>query len=315
MTRARAEAGHDQTLAAAELRLIARILREEAGIEVTEAKGALVASRLAKRLRALRLPGFEAYCALIASEAGAPERVHMISALTTNVTRFFREPHHFDDLRDRLAGALGERARRGERVRLWSAGCSSGEEPYSLALTVLEALPDAPSLDLRILATDIDPVVLARAEAGRYPADALDDVPAALRARHFERVADDLLAVGEAPRRLVVVRPLNLVRRWPLRGPFDAIFCRNVAIYFDAETQAELWRRFASLLRPDGRLHIGHSERLSGPAAAALRLCGTTTYGRPSSEGPGTATPPRGGAATLRAPAPGAATAGEAPCR
>ena len=269
----------DHALGAREMRVIAQILHREAGIEIAEAKAALVHSRLVKRLRALGLPDFDAYCRLIRSDDGAGERGHMISALTTNVTRFFREPHHFADLREWLAGDLGQRARRGERVRIWSAGCSTGEEPYSIALTLLEALPDAPSLDVRVLATDLDPVVLRRAEAGRYPASALAEVPQALRARGFEPDGEGGLRALPALRKLVAIRPLNLVRPWPVRGPFDLILCRNVAIYFDAATQAEIWSRFAALLRPDGRLYIGHSERLSGPAARSLRLRGTTIYG------------------------------------
>ena len=266
-------------LTAQQLRAIAGVLHRETGIEVADAKIALVSSRLAKRLRALRLPNFAAYCRLIEGKEGAQERGHMISALTTNVTRFFREPHHFDDLRSWLAGDLGARARRREPVRLWSAGCSTGEEPYSIALTVMETLPDAPSLDVKILATDLDPVVLRRAEAGRYPARALADVPRTLCERHFEPDGADGFVAGPPLRGLVTVRPLNLIRPWPVRGPFDVIFCRNVTIYFDTATQGEIWGRFATLLRPDGRLYIGHSERLSGPATETLRLRGTTIYG------------------------------------
>ena len=309
MTAIRAEPmrrpSEEHPLAAREMRVIAQILHREAGIEIADAKVALVRSRLIKRLRALGLPDFDAYCRLIRSESGAAERGLMISALTTNVTRFFREPHHFADLREWLAGDLGARARRGERVRLWSAGCSSGEEPYSVALTVIEALPDAPSLDVRILATDIDPVMVGRATAGRYPASALTDVPQALRARHFEPDGEGGLVAGPALRRLVAVRPLNLVRPWPVRGPFDLILCRNVAIYFDAATQAEVWARFAAVLRPGGRLYIGHSERLSGPAMQALTLQGTTIYGL--AEGAAAdASAPRSGRPTFRpgAPAP-----------
>lgn len=272
-------ASDSSALTTQQLRAIAGVLHRETGIEVADAKIALVSSRLSKRLRALRLPDFAAYCRLIEGKEGAKEREHMISALTTNVTRFFREPHHFDDLRSWLGGDLGGRARRGEPVRIWSAGCSTGEEPYSIGLTVLETLPDAPSLDVRILATDLDPVVLRRAEAGRYSTRALASVPNALRERHFEPDGAEGLVAAPSLRGLVTVRPLNLIKRWPVRGPFDAIFCRNVTIYFDAATQAEIWARFAALLRPEGRLYIGHSERLSGPATQMLRLMGTTIYG------------------------------------
>ena len=282
------------TLTGRQMHAIAQVLHRETGIEIAEAKVALVSSRLSKRLRALQLADFAAYCRLIEGRDGAEEREHMISALTTNVTRFFREPHHFEDLRGWLGGDLGARARRGDRVRIWSAGCSTGEEPYSIALTVLEAIPDAPSLDVKILATDLDPVVLRRAAEGRYPSRALVDVPPALRERHFEPVGEDGRCVGPAPRGLVTVRPLNLIKRWPVSGPFDAIFCRNVTIYFDATTQEEIWARFASVLRPDGRLYIGHSERLTGPATGALELRGTTIYG-PCRTGAGTSYSDAGG--------------------
>jgi chemotaxis protein methyltransferase CheR len=261
------------------MQVIRRVLHGETGIEIADAKVALVGSRLAKRLRALRLPNFAAYCKLIEGRDGVDERKMMISALTTNVTRFFREPHHFDDLRERLRGPLGARVRQGGRLRIWSAGCSTGEEPYSMAMTVLEIIPEAHSLDVKILATDLDPVVLKKAAAGRYPVRGLAEVPQARQ--HFEPDGADGMVAGPALRRLVTVRPLNLVRPWPLKGPFDAIFCRNVAIYFDAATQAGLWERFAALLGPEGRLHIGHSERLTGPATEMLGLRGTTTYGPP----------------------------------
>ena len=259
---------------------IAGLLHEDCGIHLPPAKTALVYSRLAKRLRELRLESFHAYCELIESAAGAPERQKMMAALTTNVTRFFREPHHFDHLRRHILEPAAAEARGGGRLRLWSAGCSTGEEPYSMALTLLAVLPDAPRLDVRILASDVDPVVVERGHAGVYGSDAVDQIPADLR-KWLERDPDQAGAwrVGEAVRALVSFRQLNLMTDWPMRGRFNSIFCRNVAIYFEDATQQRLWQRFAPLLTPQGRLYVGHSERVMSPAfvsdgLTAYRLTG-----------------------------------------
>jgi chemotaxis protein methyltransferase CheR len=246
---------------------IASTLRAQSGIALTPAKATLVYSRLAKRLRKLGFQDFDQYCAFVESEAGADERSEMLAALTTNVTRFFREPHHFDHLRQKVLPALVNVARDGGRVRIWSSACSTGEEPYSIALTVLEALPDAARYDVRILATDIDPKVVAAARAGRYRADAVEPIPPALRERWLnkESGADAMWQVSDALRQLITFNELNLIGEWPMRGRFDIIFCRNVVIYFEDETQAAIWTRFRDKLTPQGRLYIGHSERIDVP--------------------------------------------------
>lgn len=267
------------TFTRADFEAVARMLREEAGIELPDAKEPLVYSRLAKRLRALGLTAFSEYLALV-SQPGSDEGMRMLSALTTNVTRFFREPHHFEDLRKTTLPPLAERARGGGRVRLWSAGCSTGMEPYSMALCLLEAMPDAADRDVRILATDIDPQVLETARAGRYPAEALSDAPRELVSRWFERADGDALVASPALKRVIAFKQLNLMREWPMKGPFDVIFCRNVAIYFDEDTQQVVWERLAALLAPGARLNIGHSERIAGPAAAMLAPDGVTAYRR-----------------------------------
>jgi chemotaxis protein methyltransferase CheR len=264
-----------------DFRHIAQILHSHAGIALNEGKAALVYSRLAKRLRVLGLRSFREYCALIEGADGVDERQKMTAALTTNVTRFFREPHHFDHLRDRVMPALAERARSGGRVRLWSAACSNGQEPYSMALTILSVLPEAADLDVRILASDIDPNMVAQGEAGIYGEEALEPVPALLRQRFFKKAPGherSRLAITDDMRRLVTFRELNLMEDWPMKGRFDAIFCRNVAIYFDDETQEKLWSRFLPAMAPGATLYIGHSERISGPAASRLQTSGLTTY-------------------------------------
>ncbi|MGZ6017804.1 MAG: CheR family methyltransferase, partial [Phenylobacterium sp.] len=243
-------------------------------------KATLVYSRLAKRLRALGLASFQDYCALVSGHEGLDERQKMLAALTTNVTRFFREPHHFDHLRDRMLPPLLSAARTGGKVRLWSAACSSGQEPYSAAMTILAAAPDAASLDIKILATDIDPNMVAEARQGIYAPTLLTGIPDEFRRRWTSPSAQRPGSVQIAPevRGLITFNELNLIGDWPMKGRFDAIFCRNVAIYFDDDTQARLWSRFAPLLKVGGHLYIGHSERVAGPAASAFEPDGITTY-------------------------------------
>ncbi|MBV8663507.1 MAG: protein-glutamate O-methyltransferase CheR [Hyphomicrobiales bacterium] len=260
-----------------DFREIAAMLYADAGIYLQESKATLVYSRLVKRLRKLNLENFQDYCQLVASPQGAAERLEMLSALTTNVTRFFREPHHFDHLRAQVLPPMLEAARRGGRVRLWSAACSTGQEPYSIALTLLSLEPNAASLDVKILATDIDPRVVAEAQRGVYPESALAEVPADLRRRYFEPTQQGWQAV-EAMRRLIAFRTLNLNADWPMAGKFGAIFCRNVVIYFDEPTQQAVWSRFADKLEPNGWLYIGHSERVTGPATARFVSEGVTAY-------------------------------------
>ncbi len=263
----------------ADFRAIAELLYAMAGITLPEHKATLVYSRLAKRVRALRLGSFQAYRALLDSPEGEDERMNMLAALTTNVTRFFREPHHFDHLRDHVIAPLADAVRAGRRLRVWSAGCSSGQEPYSIALTILGVIPEAARLDVRILATDIDPNVVATARQGVYSDEQVEPVPADLRQRFMERRGSDW-AVAAAARSLVVANQLNLMGDWPMKGRFDVIFCRNVVIYFDEPTQARMWSRFEPLLNPGGRLYVGHSERAAHPGSA-LVSDGLTAYRAP----------------------------------
>jgi chemotaxis protein methyltransferase CheR len=244
---------------------IASILHATSGIHLSPSKTSLVYSRLAKRLRALGLESFRDYCKLVSGADGVDERQAMLAALTTNVTRFFREPHHFDYLKKLMPG-LVDKARRGGRVRMWSAGCSSGEEPYSIAAVVLSMLPNAPELDVKILATDIDTNILAKAKEGLYGRDAIEPVPAEMK-KFFDPVdkGGSRVSPNAALRDLISFRELNLIGPWPMKQKFDVIFCRNVAIYFDEPTQDTLFGRYAESLNPDGRLYIGHSERVNDP--------------------------------------------------
>ncbi|KQT44444.1 chemotaxis protein [Aureimonas sp. Leaf454] len=264
----------------ADFTMIAKILHEDSGILLSPSKSNLVYSRLAKRLRTLGLSSFKEYCQHIAGSSGASERMSMLAALTTNVTHFFRENHHFEHLKSDLLPPLLAQAKRGGRVRIWSAGCSNGHEPYSIALTILSLMPDAANHDVRILATDIDPNVVAFGRAGIYDDATLEAVPKPLRQRWFKPAPNDSSEVSDAMRDLVSFRELNLIGDWPMQGTFQALFCRNVTIYFDQPTREKIWHRFCRYLEPGGWFYMGHSERLTGPAMDHLAFEGTTAYRR-----------------------------------
>ncbi len=244
-----------------DFQIIAKFMYRETGIVLNESKRAMVVSRLTRRLRELGLTSFCDYCELIQSRWGSDERARLICSLTTNVTHFFREPSHFDDLRANVFPELLERAQAGQRVRLWSAGCSTGQEVYSLGVSLLAVCPTAADLDIRILGTDIDPEVVKTARAGVYTKSQLDQMPA--EGRRFFRLDNDIsvkVTAGAELKRLVAFRVLNLLHDWPVKGPFDVIMCRNVTIYFDRPTQQRLWHRFSRLIPEGGRLYVGHSE-------------------------------------------------------
>lgn len=260
---------------------LAEIIRTESGILLPEAKSSLVYSRLARRLRILTLPSFQSYRTFIASEQGAGERRRMIEAMTTNVTQFFREPHHFSDLASQVLPGLIRKARSGGRVRIWSAGCSSGEEPYSIAATLLSQMHDAHRFDVRILATDINSQMLARARAGVYAADPVTAASVAQYGQWF--IPSDVdgkpgLLVSDDLRRLVSFRTSNLIDQpWPMRGKFDVIFCRNVLIYFDTDIHDQICARLVEYLSPGGSLYLGHSERVPREMPN-LDIVGATSY-------------------------------------
>lgn len=264
-------------LTAADFRALAEILHADSGIHLPDSKAALVYSRLAKRLRALGLKSFRDYVALLSEPGETEERARLLMALTTNVTRFFREPHHFDHLVEQVLTPRADAVRRGAQLRMWSAACSTGQEPYSMALAVLSVWPDAANLDIKILATDIDASVVEIGRAGAYSAEAIDAIPAAFRNRWLEKDAQSARTwrVGADARALVSFKTLNLISAWPLKRPFDVIFCRNVVIYFEEATQTKLWSRFREQLAPDGRLYVGHSERVPD---AGFESDGQTVY-------------------------------------
>ncbi|WP_422058436.1 CheR family methyltransferase [Sphingomonas sp.] len=263
-----------------EFAAIARIMMTEARISLPSTKKVLVHSRLSRRLRDRRLASFKDYVAFAESD---PEELRiLVTALTTNHTHFFRESHHFDHLRDVLMPKLKADPSRAP-VRMWSAGCSSGEEVYTLAMTLMGTDRSQAewmrNRDVRLLATDIsEPVVNAAAE-GFYAAGGVDGVPEAYRRAWMVQEGNGY-RMAEAARALVTARVLNLFGEWPMRQRYDAIFCRNVMIYFDDAAKEELEARLVDLLKPGGYLYIGHSERLIGPAVSRMKSCGNTIYQR-----------------------------------
>lgn len=268
----------------ADFKVIADLAMRDFGLNLTSAKRDLVYSRLLKRLRILGLDDFQAYCTLITGPNGIDERNAMLSALTTNVTHFFREEHHFKLMREVALPGLIKTAKEGGRVRIWSSGCSAGPEPYSMAFTILSMFPEAARSNFRILATDVDPEILKKAEAGIYPEEERKGIPEALR-RYTEAAGPGKFTIGQAARELITFGRLNLIEDWPISGPFQMIFCRNVAIYFDKPTQSKLWARFGDMLSPGGHLCIGHSERVLGPAEQMFKAVGITAYQRLSGLG------------------------------
>ncbi|MFC3173014.1 CheR family methyltransferase [Novosphingobium bradum] len=266
---------------ASDFHAVAEIIYAEAGIVLAEGKAMLVYSRLAPLVRRANCGTFANFIARV--RENDEDRARMVAALTTNHTFFYREAHHFEHfgqaVRPGLVGALA----RGEAVRIWSAGCSSGEETWSLVMTLLgperQAGLDLARRNVRVLASDIADHALARAEAATYPARDMAPVPEALR-QAWTRPAGDNLALADEARAIVRLRHLNLQGDWPMHGRFQVIFCRNVMIYFDNPTKERLVERFAHALAPGGHLYIGHSERVTGPAAALLPPVGPTIYRR-----------------------------------
>jgi chemotaxis protein methyltransferase CheR len=241
-----------------------KLVKEITGINLSDQKRELVYGRLARRLRALHLRTFAEYRNLLASDGGR-EIAELCNAITTNLTSFFRESHHFDYLREQVLQPLAANRAGQRRVRIWSAGCSTGEEAYSLAMTVVESFPDLRTWDVKILATDLDSDVLAKAQRGMYNADRVRGIGPQRLSRFFVEKRGREGPHYEVSRELaslITFKQLNLMHPLPMKGPLDAIFCRNVVIYFDKDTQRELFSRVAQLQRPGNLLFLGHSESL-----------------------------------------------------
>jgi chemotaxis protein methyltransferase CheR len=262
----------------ADFRALAQVAYDHAGISLSESKRNLLYSRLSRRLRQLKLDSFADYRAYL--DGHSAELEAFINSISTNHTKFFREAHHFEHLRSHvvLPFAQGLRTGASKRLRIWSAGCSSGEEPYTIAVVLRREIPDLASRDVKILATDIDTDVLGKAARGFFAVSATEEVPRVYQ-EFLRSAGDDKIGVDDDVREAISFRRLNLMQDWPFRGPFDAIFCRNVMIYFDAPTKTKLVERFTQMIRPGGWLYIGHSESLIG-SHPGLQSVGRTIYRR-----------------------------------
>jgi chemotaxis protein methyltransferase CheR len=270
------ESADSYVLTSTDFERVRRLIYRYAGISLSPSKQTMVYSRLSRRLRALRLPDFRSYLdALEAQPAGRGEWQEFVNALTTNLTSFYRESHHFPILAEHIA----HRATKG-KVSIWCCAASTGEEPYTLAITAMQAC-DSSRPPVSILATDIDTSVLAKAREGVYGDEAVAKIDAGLLKKYFLRghgANAGMVRVRRDLQALVDFQPLNLLdAQWPMDTQFDAIFCRNVMIYFDKDTQRRVLLQLARHLKPDGLLFAGHSENFSH-VSDVLKLRGHTVY-------------------------------------
>lgn len=252
----------EYAITAEEFERFRTLIYNESGISLTEQKQTLLASRLSKRLRDLSLHTFSEYYESVTKDPTREEFTRMLDLISTNKTDFFREPKHFEFLRDRILPELAEQ----RRIRIWSSACSTGEEPYTIAMTLFEHVQNPAQWNFKILASDLSTRVLAKAAAGLYQEDRFRDVPEEVLKRHFLRGRGTNAGLFKVKPHLAAViqfRRLNLMDgHFPIKNPLDLIFCRNVMIYFDRSTQETLVNKFHRYLKPGGYLFIGHSESL-----------------------------------------------------
>jgi len=260
---------------------LADLVGKKTGIVLSQSKKNMIYGRIARRLRALNFKTFKEYCDYLTGHDGDKEVTDFVNAVTTNLTKFFRESHHFDHLRDEVFKPMVLNPPVGKRFRLWSAGCSSGMEAYSIAMTACDNISGIDGWDFRILATDIDTNMLDKGSNAKYRfRDVEDGVPLPFRKKYVIRSKDkesDEVVLADRVRKLVSFKHLNLLEPWPLKGPFDVIFCRNVVIYFNKDTQRVLFDRYADVLKDGGYLYIGHSESLNG-VTDRFKAIGKTIY-------------------------------------
>ncbi len=269
-----------KTLNNKEFKRLQELAHRFSGIKMSEDKRDLLYNRLVKRVDSLSLSTFDQYCDHL--EAHGDEEQIFVNSITTNLTSFFREQHHFDMLAQSVFPDVLTKNNDTRRLRIWSAGCSTGEEPYSIAMTVREHIPDTAGYDVRILATDLDTEVLEKCRKGVYVEERIESLSPMQKKRFFQRGTGKNSGTVRAKRELrdmITFKQLNLLEEWPMSGPFDIIFCRNVVIYFDKDTQRRLFARYAQLMAPNGYLFIGHSESLF-KVSEEFKLLGNTAYQR-----------------------------------
>lgn len=265
----------------ANFELIRKFVTENTGIVLSDIKKDMVYSRLTKRVRKGPYNNFDDFCNAIAN-GDEEEQDYLINAITTNLTSFFREMHHFEFLANEVIPELLKLNAHSKTLRIWSAGCSTGEEPYSIAMVLREAIPNIESWDVKILATDLDANVIKQGQSGIYREERIDGLSEARKKRWFRRGKGDNLGnvkVSSELQQMISFKRLNLLQNWPMKGPFDLIFCRNVVIYFDKDTQRVLFKRYFDILRSKGHLFIGHSETLH-KVTDDFTLLGHTVYKR-----------------------------------
>ncbi len=261
---------------AEDFNILRKLSNDYSGIQVPDERFDMFYSRLSKRVRKLGLSNFKEYCHYLRNNY-EQEFTPFINAITTNLTSFFREQHHFDYLRDVVIPELLVRNASTKQIRIWSAGCSTGEEPYSVAMTLLENVPS--DWNVKILATDLDTNVLQTAVDGVYTEDRITDLPLNVLKRWFmkSKSSSGHVKVKAELQEIIQFEQLNLIQEWAMKTPFDVIFCRNVLIYFDRETKAALAKRYAKLLASKSWLFIGHSESLN-QICNEFELVATTSY-------------------------------------
>jgi chemotaxis protein methyltransferase CheR len=244
------------------------LIYDQCGINLTEAKKELVKARLSKRLRSGQFKSFRDYYEYVLNDASGKELILLLDSIATNFTFFFREPKHFEYLRSVFLPEIMDKKKREEKkLKFWSAGCSSGEEPYSIVMTLLEAIETPLIWNIHVLATDLSTRMLKTAQAGIYPKEKVRDLPSLMIKRYFlkgKREWQNYVKVKDQLKQYIQFQRLNLMEPFSFADPFDCIFCRNVMIYFDKEKQTNLVNRFYECLHPGGVLIIGHSESLTG---------------------------------------------------
>ncbi len=260
-----------------DFRKIKSIAYDLTGINLSDHKKNMIYGRLARRLRMLNFSDFNQYIDLLEKQDSS-ELTNFINAITTNLTSFFRENHHFTHLKSEVIPRLLSTNIKTKRLRIWSAGCSTGEEPYSIAM-VLSTFASLSTWDVKVLATDLDSNVVCKASQGIYSAERAENIPDEFRKFLQYDKQTDRVKVKDKVQELITFKQLNLLHAWPMKGIFDVIFCRNVVIYFDADTQRRLFDRYAEILREDGDLFIGHSESLHN-ITNRFKSCGRTIYKR-----------------------------------
>jgi len=264
----------------AEFKKLTGLVYSLTGIVLGDHKRDMVYGRLARRLRELGMQSFSQYCDLLDSNNSSQETSFLVNAITTNLTKFYRESHHFEALIDYAKKITQDPIRKqSKELLIWSAGCSSGEEPYSMATTLISAVPALHTWKVKILATDLDTNMLNKGKQGIYSADVLKDMqqPFAHYLKENSKQVDDKIHLNERTKNIIFFKHLNLLHQWPMKKQYDVIFCRNVLIYFDRQTKEGLVTRYTNMLRDGGLLCLGHSESLQNKPQN-LHLMGKTTY-------------------------------------